>query len=823
MLPSLIQKVWPHLLSLGVFLALSMAFFYPQLEGEAVRQGDLTQYRAMSKESRDYQKETGRRMLWTNSMFGGMPTYQINTIRDGNLLTNVDRVLRLWIGRPIGRFFMGMAVFYFSMLMLGVRPWIAAVAGIAFGLSTNHFVLFETGHTSKINAIFYLPLVVAGVVLAFRKQYLTGGLVFGLGMGMSNWANHVQMTYYFVMTLGIFGLVQLTDLIRKQEWSVLGKAVAVLALGGLLAAGSAASNILPTREFTEDTMRGAPILEPEGRADASSSSETEGLAWDYANQWSNGWIDLVATFIPGAAGGSSNERVARSSKLARLTNQQILPLYWGPLPFTSGPAYLGAVVFLLFLASCYWVKGPIKWWLALGTLLTFLISLGSNLESLNRLFFDYLPLFNKFRAHSSVLSITPLLMTALGFIGLQQIVTGKVEKKDALMGLYISGGILGLIALFFWLAGPSFYEMLRPQEAQYDQRIQDAFLDDRASLMQSDALRSLALILLSGGLLWAAIQQKLDSKIIFAGLGILVLFDFWNIDRRYFNENNFEPKRNQREAFQARPVDQQILQDPALSYRVLDLSINTFNSAQASYFHQTIGGYNAAKLQRYQDLIDRHISRGNQAVLNMLNTKYIIGGQAGQEQVQINPGALGNAWFVDSLIRVQTPNEEINALTGLDAGRVAVIREPEFGEYVEGFRGGSGSVELTSFVPDRLTYQSNSNNGGLVVFSEIWYGPDKGWQAYIDGKPADHFRVNYILRGMMVPAGEHEIEFRFEPATYQTGKTVSLLSSGLLLLGLLGIVVWEGRKAWEEMTRTPPPAPQPSAGKKKKKKVKKKK
>ncbi len=823
MFQPIFQKIWPHLLAVAGFLALSTIYFFPQVDGKVMVQSDITQYRAMSKEMRDYQKETGRRILWTNGMFGGMPTYQISSITDGNLLGSLDRIARLGIGRPIGRFFAAMLIFYLMMLLLGTNIWVAALSAIAFGLTTNNMVLYEAGHTSKLKAIFYLPLVVGGVILAFRKQFLLGGLLFGLGLGMSIWANHIQMTYYFVMTLAFFGVFQLIDSARKQEWTLLGKALAVLVVGGLLAAGSTASNILPTRELTEDTMRGAPILEKEQTVQVSSSSETEGLAWDYAMQWSNGVIDLVATFIPGAAGGSSGEQLDRSSKLARLTNQQVLPLYWGPLPFTSGPAYLGALIFLLFLLGAFVVKGPLKWWLVLGTFFIFLLSLGKNLESLNRLLFDYLPLFNKFRAPSSALSIVPLLMTTLGFLGLYEIAAGKVDKTKALQGLYISAGILGLTALFFWIAGPSFYEMIKPQEAAYDQRIQDAFLADRQDLMQSDALRTLALILLGGGLLWALIQKRLDSKLVFGGLAVLILFDFWTIDRRYLNEGDFEPRRTQREAFQARPVDQQILKDNDLSYRVLDLTIPTFQSAQASYFHKTIGGYNAAKLQRYEDLINRHISKGNPGVLNMLNTRYIINGQPGQERVQPNPAALGNAWFVDSLILVQTPNQEIDALTDLDPGRTAVVRETEFAGLVDPFpKNNSGSIELTDYYPDRLTYSSKNSQKGLAVFSEIWYGPDKGWKAFIDGEPAPHFRVNYALRGMMVPAGEHTIEYRFEPATYRIGKTISLLSSGLLLIGLLGML-YINREA---LLATPEPAPVQTKKKKaspKSKKGKKKK
>lgn len=819
----LLRKALPHLAALGIFLALSAIFFYPQLDGKKIRQGDIQQYRGMAEEVRAFKEKTGETSLWTNAMFGGMPTYQINTITAGNQLSWLDRIGRLGIDRPIGRFFWGMTCCYIMLVVLGLSPWTAVLGAIGFGFATNNFVLFEAGHVTKVRAIFYLPIITAGLLLAFRKKYLLGGLLFALGFGLCIWANHVQMTYYFFLTVLLFGIAQLVDVARKGAWPHLGRAAGILLLGGLLAVGASASNLIVTAEYAEDTMRGQPILEPEGQPDPGNSSETEGLAWEYAMQWSNGVLDLIATFIPGVAGGGSQERLGEDSAIVKdlrrkgagnLPRPFMAPLYWGKLPFTSGPAYVGALVFLFFFLGAILVRGPEKWWLLLGTLLLFLLSLGKHFEGFNRILFEYMPLYSKFRAPSSILSLAPALMVPLGLLGLHQVASGKVSHKEALRALYIAGGILAGIAAIFWLIGPSLFDFSNPGDARYVQAGFDAeaIMDDRQALMRRDALRALALVLLGSGLIWAFIQQKISRAILLGGLGILLVFDVFTVGRRYLTEENFTQKRQVEQPFPMRPVDEQILRDKDPNYRVLDLSINTFNSAQASFYHKTIGGYHAAKLQRYQDIIDRHISKNNQRVLNMLNTRYIISGQRGQEQVQRNPGALGNAWFVDDIRTVQTPNQEINALHEIDPARTAVVRAPEFGEYLQDFAPQpSGTIELAEYAPNRLKYQSNSNSEQLAVFSEIWYGPGKGWQAYLDGEPVDHIRANYILRAIRVPAGQHEIEFVFAPRSFALGRTLSWISSSLLLLSLGTYIVLSVRNLPTEQPKKTNPKKAPAA------------
>ncbi len=838
-----ITKQFPHIAAVLLFLALSAAYFSPQLSGKVVQQGDIIQYLGMSQEVRTFEQQTGERSLWTNAMFGGMPTYQINTVRDGNHLTLIDRLATLSIPEPIGRFFAAMLGFYILMVCLGVNPWLGLAGAVAFGFSTNNLILFEAGHITKVNTISYFPFVAAGVLLAFRQQYAWGGLLFALGVGLNILSNHVQMTYYFFLTLLIFGVAQLIYSIRQGELIPFAKAAAVLIVGGLVGIASAASNLLVTYEYSRDTMRGKPILE--AQADAGSSA-VEGLAWDYAMQWSNGTLDLFASFIPGVVGGGSQEPLSAESATAKdlrarganpaMLRDLKLPLYWGELPFTSGPAYFGATIIFFFLLGLMVVKGPVKWWLALGTLLTFLLSMGKNLEWFNEPFFNYFPLYNKFRTPNSILSVTAFLLPALGILALHEVFRSDTPHKKMQVAVYLTTGIAGAIALFFWLIGPSMFDFNSPGDARLTQAgfNLDTIIADRKALMRGDAFRSLVLVLLCAGLVWAYTQKWLQRTVVIAGIGVLVLFDLWSVGKRYLNENSFVNKTNIEANFRPRQVDELILKDRELGYRVLDLTTNTFNSSAASYFHRSIGGYHAAKLQRYQDIIDRHLSKNNERVLNMLNTRYyIVPGQNQQPDVELNMGALGAAWFAAATRTVPTPDAEINALNDFSPENEAIIHQ-EFSAYLSGLKlqkDSLGTIKLSDYKPNHLTYTYEAQSEQLVVFSEIWYGPDKGWQAYIDGQPTEHIRANYILRAMRVPAGKHSIEFRFDPPTFQRGKLISNIFSSLLLLGLLGMAVYGGYQTMQQMknqvpqpqapqatTPTARPNAKPATGKGKKKK-----
>ncbi|MEN0004799.1 MAG: hypothetical protein AAF798_11670, partial [Bacteroidota bacterium] len=633
------KKILPHLGAIAIFLVVCVAYFSPQMNGKVIQQSDVTQYRGMSQEIRDFKEETGETTLWTNAMFGGMPTYQINTIHAGNNLRYLDKVNRLFVKHPIGRFFAAMVGFYILLVVLGVNPWLSIAGAVAFSFTTNNFLLYETGHMTKLRVVSYFPLMIAGMLLAFKpsdnstwQKYALGGILFALGLGLSIWANHVQMTYYLFLTLLIFGVVQLIHDVRQGRLQEFLKGAGVLIVAGLIGLGSSASNLWVTYEYSKDTMRGEPILTSSDTGQTpQNSSETDGLAWDYAMQWSNGTIDIFASFIPGVAGGGSSEQVGSSSPLKKDPRWRQLmqqsgnyaPLYWGALPFTSGPIYFGAIIVFLFILGLVVVDGPVKWWLGLGTLLTFLLSMGKNMEAINEFFFYYVPLFNKFRTPNSVLTVTSFLMPLLGFLALGKILAGEIAKEKALRGLYIAGGICAAICLFFALMGPSFFDFSSAGDARYEQAGYPVgpLMDARKSLMQSDAWRTFFLVVLSGGLLWAYLKEKLNQTIVIAGISVLVVFDLWSVGKRYLNEGNFVRQASYENAFQPSAADEQILADPDPNFRVFDLSAqgSPFQSSRASYHHKSLGGYHAAKLQRYDDLITRHLGQGNQKVIDMLN------------------------------------------------------------------------------------------------------------------------------------------------------------------------------------------------------------
>ncbi len=798
---SILKKGTPHFIAALIFLMASAVYFSAQLQGKVESSHDINSARANLQEIIKYRDATGERTLWTNALFGGMPTYQIDSAQPSNLTRLVEQASRLFIPRPIGLFFSAMLVFYIMLILLGVNPWLSIVGALGFGFTTFNYVLFGAGHITKIRSIIYLSLIAAGVLLAFRKKYLLGGLVFAVGLGVNLYANHVQMTYYFFMTLAIYGVIELVRHIRAQELPSFGKAVLYLGIGGLLAIGSSASKLWTTYEYAKDTMRGDPILMADANA-PKTSSNTSGLEYGYATNWSNGWMDLVAGFIPGVVGGGG------------LT-------YWGAnVDGTAGPAYYGAVIFFLFVFGLLIVQGPVKWWLASGVLLISLISMGKNLNFLYQFLFDYFPLFNKFRTPNSALTVVGVMMPILGMLALNDILQGKVAKEKIISSLYIAGGLLGAICLFYAVAGSSFFDFTYAKDAAYVQNYKvniDAVRSQRASMMSSDAWRSLGLIVVAAGLIWLFVKNKISQTLLVTGLALLVAGDLWSVNREYLNSDNFVEKGTYRQQNAPRPVDSKILEDKDPNYRVFDISrgiSNAVNSANASYYHKNLGGYHPAKLQRYQDMLDRHILPEAQKlvgslqqaqslsdlegvmkelkVFNMMNTKYII---ANETTPIPNSQAMGNAWFVENFQFVNTPNEEIGGIRNIDPKQTAIVHQ-QFSDYLNGLNiQRNGSITLSEYRPNHLTYNANTTSEQLAVFSEVWYDPAKGWQAYLDGSPVDHIRVNYILRAMKIPAGQHTIEFKFEPKSYRIGEMLSLICSLLIVLGLLG---YAGKNLYEK-------------------------
>jgi len=790
-------KLIQPLMAAGVFLLLTIMYFLPQLQGKVIQQSDIMSVRAMNHEAQVYQEKTGRVMLWTNSMFGGMPTYQMSMPQKHNLVQYVDKLHQAFISRPIGYFFAAMFGCYLVLFCLGAGHWPAMLGAIAFGLTTNGMQLFETGHMSKFMTLVYSAYLFGGVILAYQKKYITGGVLFAVGMGLSLYNNHIQMTYYLGLFLILYIIAALIFAIKQKELPAFIRASAILGIGLVLALGASASKMWTTYEYSKDTMRGKPVLETPLNSNEKTPTTKTGLDWDYAMQWSNGIKDIIAMFIPRGAGGSGSEYLSANAAVVKdLKSKGVdptfgMPLYFGSLPFTAGPVYIGASVLFLFVFGLFYLKPNLRWWLLTAVVLTVLMSMGKNFAILNHPLFDHLPLYSKFRAPSSILSITALLIPLGAALGLGEFM--KIHEKNFQRPMWIALGVVGGVCLLIALFGTT----LMTFNGASDSRLAssgwsiDALIHDRKASLTADAWRSVIWVLLCSAVIWVYHQGKIKQWLLLSGLGLFIIADLWAIGRRYISPDDFVSKKQLESTFDPRPVDKVILDDTDLYYRVHDVTEDYRNSAMASYYHHTIGGYSPAKMQRYEDLLDRYISQGNMNVLNMLNTKYfIVPDNDKKPRVQQNPGAMGNAWFVDTIQIVNSNNQELESLDSSNLHKIAFVNK-DFTSEVQGFDPvQGGTIKLTSYTPDELVYHSSAPSDQLAVFSDIYYGPNKGWQAYVDGKKVDHFRADYVLRALKVPQGDHEIRFKFQPRSYTIGEQISLICSLLIIL-ILGFGVWQ--------------------------------
>ncbi|MDQ3016860.1 MAG: YfhO family protein [Bacteroidota bacterium] len=789
-------KLIQPLMAAAVFLILSVMYFLPQLQGKVLQPSDTLSGQAMMHEAIVWQEKTDRTMLWTNSMFGGMPTYQMSAPQKNNLTGWINKVHQFFIERPIGYFFAAMLACYLALLCLGAGHWPSMLGAVAFGLTTNQLSLYETGHMSKFMTIVYSSYIIVGTILTYQRKYLVGAILFVLGMGLSLFNNHVQMTYYLGIFLMVYVIVMFILSIQRKELPHFFKASAILLAGVLVGLGSYASKLWTTIEFSADTMRGGPVLETPVNPNAISGEK--GLDWEYAMRWSNGVKDLMGTFIPRAAGGSGSERLSANSKVAiDLKSKGVnpdfgMPLYYGDLPFTSGPSYFGASVLFLFIFGLFYMKRSLRYWFIAAVLLSLLMSMGKNFSILNKAMYDLLPMLNKFRAPSSILSVTALLIPIGAALGLGGFMKG--HQKSFVRPIWIALGIVGGLCLLTAILGPSMMDFT----GQGDERLAtqgwnlDALKADRKSALTADAWRSLIWVVLCSAVIWVYHQGKIKQWLLLSGLGLFIIADLWAVGRRYISSDDFITKKTADAFFDPRDVDKQILADPDLYYRVHDLTIDPYNSAMASYLHHTVGGYSPAKFQRYQDLIDRYLGKGNQNVFNMLNTKYfIINDDQKTPAVRTNQGAFGNAWFVDNIQIVNSNTDELNSLDSADLLSNAFVHK-DFASALSGFDPSKGgTIKLSDYTPDQLKYNVSAPSEQLAVFSDIWYGPDKGWQAYVDGKEAPHIRADYVLRAMRIPAGDHVVEFKFNPTSYHTGEIISLIFSLIIVAALLfGIYKW---------------------------------
>lgn len=717
--------------------------------------------------------------------------------------------------RNIAMIFLYLIGFYVCLLALGCNPWLSMLGALAFGLGSYNIIIIEAGHITKGWAMAMMAPILGGMLLAFRKNYVWGGILFTLALALQIYFNHIQITFYTMLIGIILGVVYLVYALKDKEIKSYLIGICVLLIGAVFAVGSNARHLIVNQEYMKYTMRGGSELTvtPEELykdGEPKSTTASNGLDKDYAFSWSYGKGETYTLLVPGAYGGGSGETVGTDSEFYKTFRQKQAPLYWGDQPFTSGPVYFGAIVVFLFVLGLFVVKGPERWWLLLATILGIMMAWGKNLMGFNSFLFDHLPLYNKFRTPSMSLVIANVTMVILGVLALKTIFDKEnpVDKKKLNLGLYISTGITaGFILLMmalsgnFSFSGASDVQMAAQYGNQWDM-IKDVLVKDRKALFMADSWRSLILILVSAVFLWLYINQKIkQSGIIIGVLSCLVLFDLWGVDRRYLNDSNFvSEKRIKLKPSQTDQIlDQYAAQFKDEDYRVFDLSVNTFNDSYPSAFHHQIGGYSAAKLRRYQDIIDFYLSRHiNTGVLNMLNARYVVvPGQNGQAQVQRNPEALGNAWFVNACQLVDDANAEILALNELNPADTAVI-DKRFAEMVQGKNLERDSNSVITMVhqkpynPDYLVYKTKTGKDQLAVFSEVYYDPD--WRAYIDGKPADYFRANYILRAMVIPAGEHTIEFKNEAPLLHKWDNITLIISILMLCCMAGGIVWYYRR-----------------------------
>jgi hypothetical protein len=805
------QELLPYLVAIALFVLLTIIYVSPLLEGKRLLQPDIVNYQGMAKEIVDYREQTGEEALWTNSMFGGMPAFQISVKWAHNIANVFHKIMTLWLPRPADMIFLYFAGFFIFLLLLRVSPWIALAGAVGFAFSSYHFIIIEAGHNSKAVAIAYMAPVLASIIYTFRGNRLTGGLLFAIFMGLQLFANHFQITYYLAWVVLLYGLFEFYEHMRQGRMAHFLKGAMVLVAALVIAAGINIGNFWATYSYSSETMRGGSELTIGDREPSS------GLQKDYITNWSYGVGETFSLLIPNAKGGATGA-LGDNTKAMSQVDQQFRSFvgqqnhYWGDQPFTSGPVYVGAVVLFFFFLGIFFVKGPLKWALLLATILSIMLAWGKNFMPLTDFFIDFVPGYNKFRAVSMTLIIAEFTIPALAFLGMHHLYKNpellSYKSKEFLTALGFTAGISFIFYLlpttFFSFASQMESDFFASQSAENPQAAAQIRLflssleDARVAIFKADALRSMGFALITAAMVLLFAFKKIKGPVFVLMIVALIILDMWPVNKRYLNDSNFQTRRLVENPYQPTQANLQILQDNDPHFRVYNRTVNTFNETSTSWFHKSIGGYHGAKLQRYQDLIDFHIVEDNIEVLNMLNTRYVIvPGENRQPEVMRNPGALGNAWFVSQVRTVENADEEILALDMMDPGTAAVL-DKRYASFVDGrnFQPDTlASIKLTEYRPNRLRYSYQSKTEQVAVFSEIYY-PD-GWTAKLNGEPAKYFRVNYLLRAMVIPAGSGEIEFVFKPAAYYTGGKIAW-SFSALILALIALYVWSKVKRYRK-------------------------
>jgi len=819
------KKALPFLLAIVLFILLSFIYFSPVLEGKVLPQMDNIHAKGMAHELKQYHDETGEYAQWTNSMFGGMPAYQIYMGETNNIYLQIQRFLRL--GLPyttVAILFIYMFGFYLLLLSLKFNHWQSILGGMTFGLASYNIIIIAAGHITKTYAIAYMPPVIAGVLMAYRGKYLWGAIITTFALGVEISTNHIQIIYYLALMIVLLVLAQFVSAIIEKKLKDFFTASGVLAVAAILAVLPNLTVLATTYEYGKESIRGKSELTD------NMHNKSSGLDKDYALAWSYGKDETLTLMIPNAKGGASAP-IGFDEEALKDVNPNFVeyvaksPAYFGDQPFTSGPVYLGAILIFLFVFGLFTIKGTVKWWLFAAALLGILLSWGKNLEWFTDIFFYYVPMYNKFRTVSMALVITGFAVPLLAMMALKEIISDRDFIQKHKTWFYVSLGLTAGLSLIFYLMPDTFFNFLSAREiANFDaQKAQSAqaaqqlnmyiegLKSARINIFKADAIRSFFFIILSAGVLWLYSTYKaIKETHLLAALAILILADMWTVDRRYLNNEMFRKKSFVRNEFPKTPADDMILKDADPDFRVLSYLHSPFNDGYTPYYHKSIGGYHGAKLRRYQDIIDRYLNYEIQAIaqarqrdttgnlaglfsqtniLNMLNTKYVI---FAANEVELNWNSLGHAWFVDDYELVDDADAEIEALATFNPAKTAII-DKRFENQIkdlpkEFFSLDTGYIELVTYKPNYLKYKAFTPKKRLAVFSEIYY--DKGWNAYIDGFPVEHLRADYVLRALVIPEGVHEIEFRFQPKTYSVSKTIALGSSILVVLLLLALIAY---------------------------------
>lgn len=834
------KKISNHVLKIAIaiiaFICIAYGYSPQVFEGKVVNQSDISSWQGMANEILTYNNaHPGEKALWTNSMFGGMPATTISVIYEGDYTDPLYKLLFTG-ARPASYLLISLIGGFLLFLAFGVNIWVACMGAIALTFCSYNMQIIQVGHNTKMVAIAFMPWVLAAIVYAYRKCAWLGGILFAFALSFQIKANHPQITYYLAMIIIGYGIWQLCAAVKEKTLPKFIRTSAILLVAGMIGIATNINYLWPTYEYAQHTMRGGSELttgnqpeERDGQTVQTGKKTRKGLDLEYATHWSYGIGETANLLIPNFYGGASVGALDKDSQTYKTLKQggyqgaeqviKQLPLYWGEQPSTAGPMYMGAISIFLFVLGFFVLKGGLRWWIGGVSLLALLLGWGYHFMPASEFFFNWAPMYNKFRTVSMILVILQILIPIMAVLTVNQLLYGEesvkqapAERKKVRKGFYWALGLTAGFSLLFALIPSLAGSFISAHDGQIPDVLINSLIEDRMGLLRADAFRTIAFILLGAGALWLAYTNKIQKQYAVFALIALVLADLWTVDKRYLNDSHFVTQREFKNVFNLRPVDTIILEDKDPDYRVLDLSISTFNDSHVSYHHKTVGGYSAAKIQRYQDLIDRYIqpeivaiSRelGNvqsleqaqealtyQPVLSMLNTRYIIINE--NVPPLVNKYALGNAWFVDEIIPAANADEEIAKLGTINPGTQAIISR----EFLEGtpvgnaaaagtaLRDTTASIQLTSYTPNRLVYKSSSTLPQTALFSEVYYSP--GWKAAIDGEEAPIFRANWILRGLQIPAGDHEIVFTFEPESFYKGATYSRIASGLLIALLLG-------------------------------------